>query len=111
MRESVRAGGYYWSRFLLLLHRGLRLRNGSAGLPAQVAWPREANFAVSGQMLRRQPLWIYEVLVRLVTTEHRCMATRSIAWAHTMERTWLDVLNGGVGASPDDLPECLRESA
>ena len=86
--------GYFWYRWMSMAQQhlfGTVLENRSN----TVRWPQDADFAVAGEVIRQQPKWLYESLVRMVTVEDACRGG-TIMWAHSMERLWFEIFDAGV---------------
>lgn len=83
--------GYFWYRWMAMAQQhifGTEMVNRTN----MVRWPQDATFAVGGAVLRRQPRWLYESMLRVVTVEEACKGG-TIMWAHSLERLWFELLD------------------
>jgi len=90
--------GYFWYRWMSFAQEHLFGTN-PENRSTHVRWPQDATFAVSRYIVRSQPRWRNEALLRITTVESACIGP-TIMWAHSLERLWFELLDGGV---PKDI--------
>ena len=91
VEDNFKSRGYFWYRWMSMAQRhlfGVAPENRST----RIVWPQDATFAVSRLILRTQPRWMYESLLRISSVENACMGG-TIMWAHAMERLWFELLD------------------
>ena len=85
VRETKFAGrGYFWYRWMAFAQEHLFGENMTSRSNV-VTWPQDAAFGVSAYVIREQPRWMYEAMLRLTTVEQACLGG-TIMWAHSIER-------------------------
>ena len=101
---------YYWYRWMSFVQQHL-LGTVPENRSTHVHWPQDATFAVSRLVLRSQPRWMYEALLRMTTVENACFNAGTIHWAHSFERLWFELLDSKVpkivDAGPDGKGMCM----
>ena len=68
---------YFWHRYMSFLQTQL-FNTTVSSRGAGIQWPIDAAFAVAGHVIKQQPFWLYETLLRLSVVEEQCMTTGSI---------------------------------